>query len=67
MALYVDATWTRFCDEADPAARFVVAEVDIDRLGLRVAYDEYVARAAPPDVKEAPKPPNKAARRPPTK
>lgn len=67
MALYVDASWSRFCDEADPEARYVVAPADIDRLGLREAYDEYASPHPPPEIKEAPTPPNKAARRPSTK
>lgn len=68
MSLYVDVTWTRFCDESDPEARYGVAPVDIDRLGLRAAYEQYVAPPPPPDeLKEAATPPNKAARRPSTK
>ncbi len=64
--LYVTADWTRFVREDDPEARFVVALVDVDRLGLRDAYEAHLAsQAAPP--KEYPTPPDKAARRPRTK
>lgn len=68
-SLQVTADWSRFVDETDPEARFVVAEVDIDRLGLRAAYDAFTTPSPEPraSVKEYPKPPNKAARRPATK
>jgi len=39
--LYVTADRKRFVPAGDPEAAFGVAPVDIDRLGLRDAYDEF--------------------------
>jgi hypothetical protein len=65
MPLYVTADWSRFVREDDPEARFVVAPVDVDRLGLGDALAAFLEPPAPP--KEYPKPSDKAARRPSTK
>ena len=66
-SLYVTADWSRFVREDDPEACFGVAPADIDRLGLRAAYERFVAPAAkqmpPPADKAMHKPSNKAARR----
>jgi hypothetical protein len=57
--LYVTADWSRFVREDNPEARFGVAPVDIDRLGLREAYERFIA-PEPVTPKEAPKPADKA-------
>ena len=57
--LYVTADKKRFVPAGDPEAAFGVAEVDIDRLGLRDAYDEYTK----PKAKAMPKPANKMTRK----
>jgi hypothetical protein len=62
-SLYVTADWSRFVEEGSPEAAFGVAPVDIDRLGLREAYERFVT----PEPKEAPKPADKSAKRPATK
>jgi len=59
-SLYVTADWSRFVEEGSPEAAFGVAPVDIDRLGLREAYERFVA----PSAKEADKPADKAVRKP---
>lgn len=57
-SLHVTADWSRFVDESDPEARFVVAPDDVDRLGLRAALDAYQAPPAPEPPK-ATQPPDK--------
>ena len=57
--LYVTADWSRFVREDDPEARFGVAPVDIDRHGLRDAYERF---AAPPKMQG--RPADKMLRRP---
>ncbi len=58
---YVTADWSRFVPEGDSEARYGVAPVDIDRLGLREALDAFLA---PPPVKQLAKPADKAMKRP---
>lgn len=60
--LYVTADWQRFVSEGDPEAAFVVAPADIDRLGLRAAYEQATA-PAPEPPKKAPVAANKMLRR----
>ena len=55
--LYVTADRKRFVPAGDPEAAFGVAPVDIDRLGLRDAYEDSTK------PKKAPKPANKMVRR----
>jgi hypothetical protein len=51
-----------------PGIAFGVDETDIDRLGLRGALDAFLtAPADEPEAKEAPKPEDKAVRKPATK
>ena len=57
--LYVTADRKRFVPAGDPDAAFGVAPVDIDRLGLRDAYDEFNK----PKAKKMPKPADKAVRK----
>ena len=57
--LYVTADRQRFVPAGDPEAAFGVAEADIDRLGLRDAYDEFTK----PKPKAQPAPANKMAAR----
>jgi len=59
--LYVTADKMRFVPEGDPEAAFGVAESDIDRLGLREAYDEFTKPK--PAAKAMPASPNKMARK----
>ena len=64
-SLYVTADWSRFVEEGSPEAAFGVAHVDIDRLGLREAYERFIApEPVAPSPKEAAKPADKAARKP---
>ena len=65
-SLYVTADWSRFVDEGSVEARFGVAPVDIDRLGLREAYERFIApKPEPaPSPKMQRRPANKMARRP---
>ena len=58
--LYVTADKKRFVPAGDPEAAFGVAEADIDRLGLRDAYDEFTKPKKP---KAMPKPADKAVRK----
>ena len=57
---YVTADWSRFVPEGDPEARYGVAPVDIDRLGLRERLEAFLE----PPVKQASKPLDKAVKRP---
>ncbi len=64
---YVTADWSRFVPEGDAEARFGVAPVDVDRLGLREALDAFLAPAPPPPepaTKQAERPADKAMKRP---
>ena len=56
--LYVTADRKRFVPAGDPEAAFGVAEADVDRLGLRDAYQEFTK----PKAKAMPKPRNKMVR-----
>ena len=47
VSYYVTADWSRFVREDDPEARFGVAPVDIDRLGLRARLDAFLTPATP--------------------
>lgn len=47
-SLYVTADWQRFVPEGDPEAAFGVSHTDIDRLGLRDAYERSIALPEPP-------------------
>ncbi len=60
---YVTEDWSRFVPEGDPEARYGVAPVDIDRLGLREKLEAYLN---PPRVPEkmAERPLDKAMKRP---
>ena len=58
-SLYITADRKRFVPAGDPEAAFVVAPVDIDRLGLREAYDAFIA---PPPTKQAKRPADKMLR-----
>ena len=53
--LYITADRKRFVPAGDPDAAFGVAEADIDREGLREAYDEFTK------PKAMPRSPNKMA------
>jgi len=64
MTVYVTADRSRVVRMDDPEAAFGVAEADIDSLGLRAALDAF---EAPEQLKELPKPNDKAAKRPLTK
>ncbi len=61
MALYVTADWSRFVREDDPEACFGVVLVDIDRLGLRDAFERFEAESEP---KMRQRPADKMLRRP---
>lgn len=63
---YVTADRSRFVREDDPEAAFGVAPVDIDRLGLRAAFDAFEAAEAPPAPpdKTTPRPADKRRRFP---
>ena len=56
--LYVTADRKRFVPAGDPEAAFGVAPVDVDRLGLRDAYEDFSK------PKAMPKPSDKMARKP---
>ena len=58
---YVTADRKRFVPAGDPEAAFGVAEADIDRLGLRDAYDDFTKPKAVKAVKAAA---NKMAHKP---
>lgn len=58
--LYVTADGKRFVPAGDLEASFGVASVDIDKLGLRDAYDEFIK----PKPKAISKAANKMARKP---
>jgi len=60
--LYVTRDWSRFVPEGHADAAFGVALVDVDRLGLRDAYDEFTKPK--PKAKMASKPSNKMASKP---
>ena len=55
--LYVTADRKRFVPAGDPEAAFGVAEPDIDRLGLRDAFNDFTK------PKALPKPSNKMVRK----
>jgi hypothetical protein len=61
----------RVVDEGSPAAAFIVAPVDVKRLGLEDAVAAYeaakVKMAAPPEDKMMPAPANKRRKRKTTK
>jgi len=57
--LYVTADRKRFVPAGDPDAAFGVAAADIDRLGLRDAYEEFIK----PEAKAMPKPKDKMVRK----
>lgn len=57
--LYVTADKARFVPAGDPEAAFGVAEADIDRLGLRDAYDDFIK----PKAKAMPKVADKMVRK----
>jgi hypothetical protein len=59
-SLYVTADWSRFVDEGSVEARFGVAPVDIDRLGLREAYEQFVKAQRRPADKMLRRPSDKA-------
>ncbi len=59
-SLFITADRKRFVWPGDPEAAFGVAAVDIDRLGLRDAYDDFIK----PKPKAMPKPSDKMARKP---
>lgn len=59
--LYVTADRQRFVPAGDPEAAFGVAPADIDRLGLREAYEEFINPK--PKAKAVPAPANKMVRR----
>lgn len=56
--LYVTADG-RFVKEGSPEAAFLVASCDIDRLGLREAYEDFTK----PKKKAMPKPSDKMVRK----
>ena len=66
-SLYVTADWSRFVEDGSPESAFGVAPVDIDRLGLREAYERFTApqpkAQAKPADKMVSKPSNKRKRR----
>lgn len=62
MTIYITGDRKRVVPAGHRDAAFGVAEADIDRLGLRAVYDEYLAakQAPKPEDKMAPAPANKA-------
>lgn len=58
--LYVTADRKRFVPAGDPDAAVGIASADIDQLGLRDAYDEFIK----PKSKAISKAANKMARKP---
>ena len=61
-SLYVTADWSRFVEDGSPESAFGVAPVDIDRLGLREAYERFTA--PPPEPKAQSKPADKMVSKP---
>ena len=57
--LYVTADLKRFVPAGDPDAAIGIASVDIDRLGLRDAYEDFTN----PKAKAMPKPNDKMVRK----
>lgn len=68
MTVYITADRKRVVPAGHKDAAYGVAEADIDRLGLRAAYDDFMAppveqkQAEPAENKMAPAPANKARR-----
>ena len=58
---HVTRDWRRIVREDDPEAAFVVAPVDIDRLGLRGALEAFLAPAGNGEAPASPAPADKTS------